>query len=102
MDLLPAPLRMRGFHGEADVVIDRQPRHQGKVLEHYHPIQARRINLLAIQDDSAIRGTLEAGNDVQERALPAARVADHRDKGSMLNIEGNVLKDTLHALAAGV
>src|SRR5262249_44586406 len=75
---------------EADVVEHGHPRHEREVLEHHHAIHAGLLDLPTFEDHTAGRSALETGDDVEQRALTASGVADHRDEFALLDLEAHV------------
>ncbi len=94
IDLPAVPLRMGRFDRNADIVKRGQPGHQGKALEHDHPVQAWLDNLPAVQDHAACGGCLKTGQDVEQRTLATPRVTDQGEKFSLFDLERDILKDT--------
>src|SRR5262249_50095751 len=63
-----------------------------EVLEDNHPIQSGVGDLLAFENDSPFSCSFKTRNNIEQRALATAGVADHGDKLSFFDIEVNVLK----------
>ena len=80
---LPGPLALRGtpaqLEGELDVAADREPREQRRLLEHQGDPAA------AV--DGARRRGVEAGDEVEQRALAAARGADEAHELAGVHLE---------------
>ena len=86
---------------EPDVLIDRQPWQQAVVLEHHRAIRPRRIDLAILQQHAALGGVGEAGDDVEQRGLAAAGMADDRDVFALLDRQVDVLQHLGRGVAAG-
>jgi hypothetical protein len=78
-----------------------QPGQQRVVLEHDGALGPRRGNFSAVADQRARRGRQQAGDEVQQRGLAAARVADQRDELAALHVQVDVLQRMELALAGG-
>ena len=63
-------------HRQGHVLAGRLPGQQGVVLEHHHPVRSRFGHLAALHQDAAAARLGEAGHQVEQGALAAARVAD--------------------------
>ena len=63
---------------DVDVLEAREPGQQRVVLEHDAALGARRSDLAVVAQEDAARRQRQAGDEVQERRLAAARVADQR------------------------
>ena len=70
-------LELEAEHHVAD---DIQPREKGRLLEHHHAVAARLGDALAIGEDLAGIGLLEAGDDVEQGGFSAAAGADEADE----------------------
>ncbi len=62
-------------------------------LEDHGAVEARAPNLLLVDDDDAVGRCVEAGEDVEDRGLAAARMADDADELAALDLEPQVLED---------
>src|SRR5262249_7447606 len=91
-DLLAVALGAVGAQRETerDVVLDRQPRKQRRLLEHHAAIRPRSLDGLAIDENPPGGRRFEAGDEVQERGLAAAAGADQRDDLLLLDGESDV------------
>src|SRR5262249_60657123 len=69
------------------------PRKERTVLDHHHPVHARSGDPAAGQHDAAGARPLEAGDDVEQRALAAPGVADHRHELTFADAERDVAED---------
>ena len=65
---------------ERDVVAHVHPGKQRVILKHHAAIAARPRNRAAAHRDGAVGRLLEAGDDAQQRRLPAARRADQANE----------------------
>src|SRR4030095_14190690 len=101
VDVRPMPVRVRRSHREADVVEHGHPGHEREVLEHHHAIHAGLPDLSTFEDHAAGRSALETGDNVEQRALAASGVADHRDELALLDLEAHVAEDADLATALG-
>ena len=73
----------RGEHAldrEVDVLEAGEPGQQRMVLEHHRALRARAADLAVGAQQDALRRRGQAGDQVQQRRLAAARVADQRDE----------------------
>ena len=74
------PLRRREeSESEADIVGDRQPGQEARLLEHDADGWMRLVDRRAVDSDRAVGRRVETGEEAQQRALATARTADHRD-----------------------
>ena len=85
-----------------DVVVDGQPRQQRVVLEHHGAVRARLVDL-AVLEEHAAGGRLEQpGDDVEQRGLAAAGVADDRDELALLDAQRDVVQHLVCVSSRGV
>ena len=77
---------------EGDVVDRRQPRHQGRLLEHHAAVRARPLHLLAVDQRPPGSRLLEAGDDVEQGRLAAAGRAEQADEIIGLDVEIDVVQ----------
>ena len=75
---------------EPDVVVDGEPRQQRMVLEHDRAVGAGLVDLAVLQQHAAGRRRHQAGDDVEQRGLAAAGMADDRDVLALLDRERDV------------
>src|SRR5258707_15850324 len=68
-------------------------------LEHDSAIERRPRKLAPAHHDDSGRGLLEAGKDVEDRGLAAARVADDADELALLDAEVHVLEHACRGVA---
>jgi hypothetical protein len=78
---------------EADIFPYRHPRHERKVLEHDHAVQTGTGDFPTFEDDAAGARAFQPGDDIEQRRLAAARVADHGDEFALFDPEVHVLED---------
>src|SRR2546426_1301953 len=64
-----------------------------KVLEDDHAVHPGPADLATLEDHAAGGRALEARDDVEQRALAAPGVADHRDELALLDLEIHVTED---------
>ena len=57
-----------------------EPRHQRMALEDHGAVEARADDVLAVDDDDALARRLEPGQNVEDRRLAAAGMADDADE----------------------
>lgn len=79
------------LHAEGDVVLYRQVREQGVVLEDHREVAlARRQggDVLVVQPDFPLAHRLQSGEQAQQGAFAAAGGADQHHKLAFVNIEG--------------
>ena len=67
-------------HGQAHVLVDAEPRQQRVILEHDGAIGPGLDDLAIVDEDVARRRRRQPRDDVEQRGLAAARVADDRDE----------------------
>ena len=77
---------------EAHVVAHRQPREQRMVLEHHDDAGFGTGHRLAVERDAPGRQRLQAGDQFQQRALPASARTEDRDELSLLHRQVDVLQ----------
>ena len=87
------PLRASGAHREGDVAHHGEPRHERVTLEHHATVERRPGDFAPVHDDRAGRGRVQAGEDVQDRGLAAAGMADDADELAFLHAEVHALED---------
>ncbi|MNN01968.1 hypothetical protein D3C81_1146040 [compost metagenome] len=77
--------------------------HQANALP--PPLRQRRLRTAverdAIDQDTAAVGTVQAGNQVQQRALAAARLAHQRQAATACQAQVHALQDRERALGGG-
>src|SRR5437773_4443131 len=73
--------------GQVDVLEAREPRQQRMVLEHDAAVGPGTVDVLVGEQDGALAGLEQSGDQIQERALAAARVADQRDELALADRE---------------
>ena len=95
-------VRLDDFHGQQDIVHRAAPRHQRRVLERHADALDRRRNLLVGDPDLAARGGQQAGDQLHDRRLAAARGPDNRDELAFLDREGGVSQCESRVLAEPV
>ena len=86
------------FHGQFDVFISREPGQQGMVLKHDCTVGPRFTDFLAIEDDAAFGGLVQAGDDVQYGGFTTTGVTDQGDELALVDLEIKVLDDGQRAL----
>src|SRR5262249_16692195 len=97
-----APADSLHFQAEGDVAERGAPREQlGKVLEHHAAVETMAGHRLAADADLAGAGSEEAGDDVEQRRLAAARRPDDADELGGLDRETHP-RDAGHAAARRV
>jgi hypothetical protein len=74
-----------------DVAPKVQPGKQGVFLEHHRAVRPRPFDRLAVDQDLPGAFAFEAGEDVEQRSLPAAARTDDRDEFAVPDIQRNVL-----------
>ena len=79
------------FEAELDVLLDAAPRQQQVLLQHEADVGARPVDRASVEPQAAFRRTIEAGDEIQDRALAASRGADDRDELARLQREGQFL-----------
>src|SRR5688572_5810375 len=72
---------------KADVVGDAEPREHATFLKHEDAFAIRSLHRLAVDRDLACRRCREAGDEVQERRLAAARRPEQTDELALVNVE---------------
>ena len=80
-------------HGQLHVFEDGQPRQQRMVLEDYGPIRSGLADLFVLEEHTAAGRLHEPGDDVEQRGLAAARVADDGDELALLHAQADISKD---------
>ena len=83
----------RELQRELDVAAHGEPREERGLLEH-------QAGALGAHVDAARRGLVEAGDEVEQRALAAARRAEQAHELALLDVEGDAFERD-DALAAG-
>ena len=78
-------------HREQHVVLGAEPGEQRRRLEHHRPISPRLGRLPAVDDDAALGGLLQTGDDRQHGRFPAARVSQDADELRFLDLDVDVL-----------
>ena len=87
---------------EGDVVLDREVLEERVALEDrvdVAPVGRHALDRLPLEQDVALVGLLEPGDHPQCRRLAAARRAEHREEGSLRDVEVEVLDGVLVAEA---
>ena len=74
------------LEAKLDVLFHREPGEKGVLLEDDAPVRARALHLLAIDEDMALGGDIQAADDVEEGGLAAAGGAHHTDKLVLVDI----------------
>ena len=103
--LAHAPARPAGMprgHGEFDVAEGGQPRHQRMALEDHGAVEAPALDMLAGGDDVAGGRRVEPGEDIQDRRLAAAGVADHAGELALRDAEVHLVEDRLCGTGVGL
>jgi hypothetical protein len=80
------------LQAEGNVVVHRHPGEQRVILEHHRTLPGRLAHRLAIDQDAADRGLLEAGHHGQQRGLAAAAVAQHGTELVVLDAEADIVQ----------
>ena len=88
------------FLAELDIPADRPPGQQQVFLEHKGDMLVRAADRLAVDENLAFRGPVEAGRQVEQGALAAAARPDQGDDLAILDVDADAL-DREHALAPG-
>nr|GEU28124.1 hypothetical protein [Tanacetum cinerariifolium] len=81
-------LAEHAFDAEMDVFVAGEPRQQRMVLEHHRALRRRSGDFAAGAQQHAVAGEQQPGDEVQQRRLAAARVADQGDEFSLAHGEG--------------
>ena len=89
------------LEAKLDVLEDREPREEGVLLEDDAAVGAGARDLLAVHQDAALRGLLEATDDVQERGLAAAGRPDDAHELVLVDVEVGAVEGN-HLALAGV
>ena len=87
------------FHGQHHVVEDGAPGQEHGVLEHDTDVPARLVDGLAAQGDAARRALEEAGENLEEGGLAAARLSHDGDEFARFDLHGDA-GEGLHLGAA--
>src|SRR5437588_748193 len=95
------PVRPAALHRKGDVAHHREPRHQRVALEHHATLERRPRDLAAVHDHHAVGGAVEAGQDVEDRGLAAAGMADDADELALLDRKVHALEDGDTAVTLG-
>jgi hypothetical protein len=74
--------------GEVDVFVDGQPRQQAVVLEDDGALGAGGVDLAVFQQHGASRHRRQSGDQVEQRGLAAAGMADDRDEFTLVRSSG--------------
>ncbi len=77
----------RAVDRQADILVDRQPRQEGVVLEHHRTVGPGFVDLAPGEEDAAFGRTQEPRHDVEEGRLAAARMADDGDELALVDLE---------------
>ena len=77
---------------ELDVVLHGPPGQQPEFLEHHGAVGARTADAPAVQRELAGIGLDQAEQDVEERALAAARWPDDRQELALVNLDVEALQ----------
>ena len=80
------------LQAEFDIVCDRQPGKEPELLENQDPVSARPVYRLAVNQDTARRGLLQPGNQMQQRGLAASRRADNAEKLAGFDLQVDSVK----------
>ena len=88
-------------HGEVDVLVDRQPGQQAVVLEHHGAVGSGAVDLLVLEQHGAGRDLGQPGDQVEQRRLAAAGMADDRDEFALVDGQLDVLEHFGDMAAAG-
>src|SRR5262245_32176585 len=75
------------LQAETDVIQNRPPRHQRKILKHDRAIAPRTRNRLPVDQYASGGGLHQAGDGQQQTAFSAAAGADYGDEGSTRDIQ---------------
>ena len=97
---LGGPVGEDAVDGERDVAEDREPREQRVVLEDDAAVGSGALDRFAVEADGAGVGLHETGDEVDQRALAGAGVADDRHELALGDLEVDVGQH-LGAVAAG-
>jgi hypothetical protein len=81
------------LHRQLDVLLDRVPRKQRRLLEDERELLDRALRRHAVDDDLAAGDGIEPGDELQDRRLAAAARADQRDEVAALRLEAHVVED---------
>ena len=95
LGLLPAFRRTQPvaeFQAEEDVAQDRQPRKQRRFLKHHEAVRAGPDNGLSVGLNQTAIGSLQSGNDIEQRRFTAAAGADETDELSFSDAERHIVK----------
>ena len=92
------------LQAEGDVARDRQMREQRVALEHHvdrPPVRRHAGDVLAVEQDAALVGRLEAGEHAQQRGLAAAGRAEQREELALVDVERHAVDGGEAAEALG-
>src|ERR1700682_4292814 len=85
-----ALVRFDHLHGQQDIVHGGAPRHQGRVLERHADTLDRPRHLGARHPHLSARGGQQAGDELQDGRLAAARGADDGDELALVDAERGI------------
>ena len=97
-----ALVRLDHLHGQEDVVHRRAPRHQGRILERHADALDRTRHLGAVDPHLAARGRQQAGDQLHDSRLAAARRPDDGDELALVDAERGIGKGQGRVLAQPV
>ncbi len=86
------PFRTSGIHGKPHVLECREPRQQRIVLEDDGRLSGDPAERLAVDRDRSGVRLSDAGQQIQQRRLPAAHEADNRDELSLVYCERHAIE----------
>src|SRR5262249_55454986 len=84
-----SPLRR---HRISDIAHDGAPGQQRVALENHRAVEARSLDRLVVDNDSAFGRRIKAGEDVEHRGLAAAGMADDAREVAALDRQPQVLE----------
>ena len=84
------------LEAELDVLPHGQPREQRVALEHHAAIRAGALHLLTADVDLSFRGLIQAGREVQQTRLAAARRPDQHRELLIRDFERNLIQCSEH------
>jgi len=76
--------------GQVHVLVAGQPGQQRVVLEHHAALGAGAGDFLVVADQAALGGQQQAGDQVEQRGLAAARVPDQGNELALVDLQVDV------------
>ena len=80
-------------HGQSDIPIHGQPRHQRIALKDHAPFRAWFGNRRTLESDRSLGGFLKTGHQVDQSCLARAREPQKDKELALLHIKGDILEN---------